>query len=37
MYVYKLVAMKEVIDYPVENGYDEVWANMKPSEVLSIN
>jgi membrane-bound lytic murein transglycosylase D len=36
-YVYKLVAMKEVIDYPVENGYDQTWANMKPSEVLSLN
>jgi len=36
-YVYKLVAMKEVIDYPVENGYDQTWADMKPSEVLSLD
>ncbi|MFD1257433.1 lytic transglycosylase domain-containing protein [Mucilaginibacter terrae] len=36
-YVYKLVAMKEVIDKPVENGYGTVWANLQPTETLSIN
>jgi membrane-bound lytic murein transglycosylase D len=37
MYIYKLVAMKEVIDNPVENGYGEVWANLKPAETLTFN
>ncbi|WP_345953559.1 lytic transglycosylase domain-containing protein [Mucilaginibacter sp. PAMB04168] len=37
MYVYKLVAMKEVIDKPVENGYGNMWANLKPAQVLSLN
>jgi len=36
-YVYKLVAMKEVIDKPVQSGHDTEWANLQPAEVLTIN
>jgi membrane-bound lytic murein transglycosylase D len=36
-YVYKLVAMKEVIDKPVENGYPTMWANVTPTEAVAIN
>ncbi len=36
-YVYKLVAMKQVIDKPVQNGYGETWSNLQPAEVLTVN
>ena len=36
-YVYKLVAMKEVIDKPVQNGYDVTWATLTPAEAMTIN
>jgi len=36
-YVYKLVAMKEVIDKPVQNGPGMMADNLQPAEVLTIN
>ena len=38
-YLYKLIAMKEIINRPVKYGYKDIYASnfLKPSEVLTLN